>query len=84
MNWANRGGNLFGGKYAVLAIGGVYHDTADSRRPAGLVIDQMAAAFTDHLIAGGRMHADRDLVAHGAGRQKNRRFLAQQFGDPPA
>ncbi len=56
-------------------------DAGERRRPARLEVDRMRGVMRDHLFAGPRVHAQRDLVAHGARRQEHRGFLAEQLGD---
>ena len=40
----------------------------------------MGGPVGDDFVAGTAMDEDRDFVAHGAGRQEHRRFLAKPFG----
>src|SRR5436309_3090524 len=51
------------------------------RRSAGLEVDRVRGVVGDHLFAGPRVHAQRDLVAHRARGQEHRGFLAEQLGD---
>jgi len=44
-------------------------------------VDEVRGAVGQHLVARPRVHLDRDLVAHGAGGEVQRRFLAQEIGD---
>src|SRR4029453_11598046 len=55
-------------------------DPGEGGRPARLGIDRVSAAMGDHLFAVPRVHAQRDLVAHGARGHEHRGFLAQELG----
>src|SRR5262249_34948761 len=55
-------------------------DPGERGGPARLGIDRMSAAMGDHLFAVPRVHAERDLVAHGARGHEHRSFLAQELG----
>src|SRR5438552_2537546 len=55
-------------------------DAGQRAGPARLEVDRVRGGVRDDLLAGPRVHAQRDLVAHGAGRQKHRGVLAEQLG----
>ena len=63
------------------AVDGSHVDTGERRRPARLEVDRMRGVMGDHLFAGPRVHAQRDLVAHGARREEHRGVLAEKLGD---
>jgi hypothetical protein len=52
------------------------------RAGARLMPDDVRLVTEHHLVAGPRQHLEPDLVCHRAARDEQRRFLAQQFGDP--
>ena len=72
-----RGDELVGGEHAAGADLGELH-AGVGRRAAGLVPHRVALAADDHVVAGPRQHAQRDLVGHRARRQPERRLLAEQ------
>src|SRR6267378_827739 len=55
-------------------------DAGQRAGPARLEVDRVRRRVRDDLLAGPRVHAQRDLVAHGAGRQEHRGVLAEQLG----
>ena len=61
-----------------------HHRAGQRPWAAAFVGDDVRQFVRQDLVAGAAMGQDRDLVAHRAGRQKNRRFLAEQRGHPVA
>ncbi len=49
---------------------------------AGFVAPAVCANADDHLVAGPRVSAQRDLVRHRAARHEQRGFGSEQLGDP--
>src|SRR5262245_55620516 len=65
---------------AARAIDRAHVDAGEGGGPTRLRIDWVSAAVCDHLFAVPRVHAERDLVAHGARGHEHGRFLAQKLG----
>src|SRR4029453_2270531 len=65
---------------AARAVDRAHVDAGEGGGPAGLGIDRVSAAVGDHLFAVPRVHAERDLVAHGARGHEHGGFLAQEIG----
>src|SRR5262245_34317362 len=79
---ARADGRLHRGRVELTArpVDRAHVDSGERGGPARLGIDRMSAAMGDHLFAVPRVHAERDLVAHGARRHEHRSFLAQKLG----
>ena len=71
---------FFGGEYAPRADLGQL-DARIGGRASGLVPDRVGLAADDHIVAGTRERAQRNLVRHRAAGQPQRRFLAEHRGD---
>src|SRR5262245_32447801 len=65
---------------AARAVDRAHVDAGEGGGPAGLGVDRVSAAVGDHLFAVPRVHAERDLVAHGARGHEHGGFLAQEIG----
>ena len=63
------------------ADGGELHPGI-GRRGAGFVPHHVRVLADDHIVAGPGQQLDGDLVGHRAARHEQRRFLAEQRGDP--
>src|SRR6267142_2643547 len=51
------------------------------RRATALEVDRMRRLVRQQLLAVAAVHAERDLVTHGARRQEERGLLAEELGD---
>ncbi len=69
-----------GVELAAQAVDRAHVDAGQRRRPSGLEVDRVRGVVGDHLFAGPRVDAERDLVTHRAGRQEHRGFLAEEIG----
>jgi hypothetical protein len=76
------GANLIAAEYAERAVDGRDHQARQRGGTAGFVQERVTGLVHDDGVALACPDAIRDLVAHGAGRQKHRGFLAEKFGDP--
>ena len=81
---ADRGLNLFAGEHPVGTVEHADHDAGIGGRAAGFGIDDVRGLVGDDLVTQAAMDSDGDLVAHGAARQEDRIFLAQELADPLA
>ena len=63
------------------AVERAHVDAGQRRRPAGLEMDGMRRPVGQHLVARPAVHAHRDLIAHGARGEKDRRLLAEELRD---
>ena len=78
---ADRIGELLGRIDPGLAVESADHGAGERRRAAAFGGDDVGGAVADHLVAGAAMDQQRDLVAHGAGREEDGGLLAQQGRD---
>ncbi len=67
------------GKDSAIGIHGAQLASGEGRNHGHFPVHQVAAGFADDLLAVLGVHADRNLVAHGAGGNKQRRFAAKNL-----
>ena len=63
------------------AVEALHVDAGQRCGAAGFEMDRVRRLVRQHLLAVAAVDAERDLVAHGARRQKERRLLAEEVGD---
>ena len=63
------------------AVERAHVDAGQRCRPAGLEVDGMRRPVGQHLVTMPAVHAHRDLIAHGARGEKDRRLLAEELRD---
>ena len=73
---ANAGGDPLGRQVAAFAGDRPDLDAGQDRQGAGLVVIKVRLGLDDNLLASRGVGHDRDLVAHGAAGDEERRFLA--------
>ena len=78
---ADRFLDLLAGEHAIGTVDHADHDAGIGGGATRLGVDDVGRAVGDHLVAQPAVHADGDLVAHGAARQEHGVFLAQKFAD---
>ena len=69
-------------EHATLPVERADHRSRELRRAAGLEADGMGGPIDDQLVSTGtHVEANRDLVAHRAAGQKDRRLVPEQSRD---
>ena len=77
--WVDRLANVLGGEDPVLRHERLHHEPGMDRRAAELVAKDVRHLLGDHLVAGLRQRAERDLVRHRGSREEDRLLVAEEL-----